>query len=150
MAQASALRNQVGQLLGAIRVLAHLRKQGSDPEIAEIEGCFNPTLTAVIDGRRLDRVLLRHRAVLEAAGQDGGNPSCKAGRAGKGGNPEGKRGRKENGGPPPSENPPPAAGSPRTPLGQISANRISAPPSPSADGHPAAHTECGGHVRAVL
>jgi hypothetical protein len=130
MAQASALRNQVGQLLAAIRVLAHLRRQESDAEIAEIEGCFNATITSVSDSKRLDRVLLRHKSILETGCKEKPEKIQKTkGNAENGGIAAPKR-RSPKEGPPPSENrspphSPPKHSPPRTPLGQITSNSIS-------------------------
>ncbi len=59
------LRNTIGQLMAAIRLICIMERQGRSDVIREIEGCLSEDMTFVAHSDRLDQVIKAHIDVLD-------------------------------------------------------------------------------------
>jgi hypothetical protein len=62
-ADTAALRNTVGQLMAAIRLICIM--EGNIEIVRKIKSCLSEDMTHVAHGRRLDRILKAHIDVLD-------------------------------------------------------------------------------------
>jgi hypothetical protein len=59
------MRNTIGQLMAAVKLLCAMEKSGRSDVVREIESCLSKDQSSVEHSRRLDRILKKHIDVLE-------------------------------------------------------------------------------------
>ena len=62
----SVVRSSVGQLMATVKLLCIMRRAGREDVVRDIESCMLPDLSGIAHGKRLDRILKEHIALLEA------------------------------------------------------------------------------------
>jgi hypothetical protein len=63
----AVVRSTVGQLMAAVKLLCVLKGADHVEAVADIKSCLSEDLNCITNGRKLDRILKRHIAILEAS-----------------------------------------------------------------------------------